>query len=347
VTRAPRRLFAAAVALTILVAAAVAGDTPRGVFPERDVAITAHVLPGFRVGRAEETAFGALRFVGGFEIEADSRAVTGLSGLLVRDGGRAITAISDRGLGFAATIDRDADGRPVGLSAARVRGLATTDPSGFTGFAEADSEGLAHAGDTPGDRVWISFETVPRITAGALGDDGLPGPLTPMDLPGPLTELRHTKGLEALAYLAATSADGGRLVAIAERPRRGEGGERSGWLLSTDGDLVAAFHLADSGFDITDAAVAPDGTLWVLERLFTLSDGVSARIRRIDPATIIDGAVVAGEEVLRADLSHQIDNMEGMDLWTAPDGRTMLSLISDDNGSFLQRTVYLEFEVIR
>jgi hypothetical protein len=39
--------------------------------------------------------------------------------------------------------------------------------------------------------------------------------------------------------------------------------------------------------------------------------------------------------------------MEGMDLWTAPDGRTMLSLISDDNGSFLQRTVYLEFEVIR
>jgi hypothetical protein len=349
VTRVARPLFAATVVLSTLVAGAVAGDTPRRPLPERAVAITAHALPDFRIGRPADRDFGALRFVGGFEIEADTRAVSGLSGLLVREDGAAVTAITDRGVALSARVDRDSDGRPTGLSSARIRGLEATDPSAFTGFAEADSEGFAHTGAAAGDRLWISFETVPRIMTGTLGADGLPGPLTPIDLAGPVRRLRHTKGLEALAYGPPGDGPlGDRLVAIAERPQRGvDTGERPGWVLSTDGTEVAAFRLSDSGFDITDATVGPDGRLWVLERLFTLADGVSTRVRRIDPADIVDGAVVEGEEVLRADLAHQIDNMEGMDVWTAPDGRTMLSLISDDNGSFLQRSLYLEFEVVR
>jgi hypothetical protein len=35
--------------------------------------------------------------------------------------------------------------------------------------------------------------------------------------------------------------------------------------------------------------------------------------------------------------------MEGLDVWRREDGTTILSLISDDNQSFLQRTLYLEF----
>jgi hypothetical protein len=37
--------------------------------------------------------------------------------------------------------------------------------------------------------------------------------------------------------------------------------------------------------------------------------------------------------------------MEGLDVWQRDDGATMLSILSDDNQSFLQRTIYLEFVV--
>ena len=47
--------------------------------------------------------------------------------------------------------------------------------------------------------------------------------------------------------------------------------------------------------------------------------------------------------LLEADMSYQIDNMEAMDVWTRADGATMVSLMSDDNHSILQRNLYLEF----
>ncbi len=44
-------------------------------------------------------------------------------------------------------------------------------------------------------------------------------------------------------------------------------------------------------------------------------------------------------------MAYQIDNMEGLDIWTRADGATMLSLMSDDNHSILQRNLYLEFRL--
>jgi len=42
-------------------------------------------------------------------------------------------------------------------------------------------------------------------------------------------------------------------------------------------------------------------------------------------------------------MNHQIDNMEAMDVWRRADGALIVSLMSDDNRSFLQRSLYLEF----
>ncbi|TIW42540.1 MAG: hypothetical protein E5V61_22940, partial [Mesorhizobium sp.] len=47
--------------------------------------------------------------------------------------------------------------------------------------------------------------------------------------------------------------------------------------------------------------------------------------------------------LLEADMGYQIDNMEGLDVWTRDDGAQMVSLMSDDNHSILQRNLYLEF----
>ncbi len=54
---------------------------------------------------------------------------------------------------------------------------------------------------------------------------------------------------------------------------------------------------------------------------------------------------VDGETLIAAGPSNQIDNMEGIDVVPQPDGSTHLILVSDDNHSFLQRNLMLEFKL--
>ncbi|HUG60238.1 MAG TPA: esterase-like activity of phytase family protein [Methylomirabilota bacterium] len=336
----------AAVLLSAAIVSVIPGDAPANPLPERAIEIVAQRIESFRIGRPEFHTFGRLRFIGGLELEGNTRNFGGLSGLVMRRGGKALTAITDRGVLLVATVERDADGRPTGMADARIRGMTALDPTLLIGPNGADSEGFDTAGDEPGDAAWISFETTPRILAGRLDADGFVGDLEPLELPPDILRLRWTKGLESLAVAPADSPIAGRIVVLAERPPLNAAtGNRPGWILGGDAAPIA-FEIVDDGFDLTDAAFGPDGDLYVLERLFTLSKGSQTRIRRIAVGELRPGAVVDGPEIMAADLSHQIDNMEGMDIWIDAGGRTVVSLVSDDNQSFMQRTVYLEFELL-
>ena len=70
------------------------------------------------------------------------------------------------------------------------------------------------------------------------------------------------------------------------------------------------------------------------------------RIRRIKAEDIRPGAVVDGEVLIDADMSYQIDNMEGLDVMQLPDGDIRIVIVSDDNHSILQRNLMLEFRLI-
>ena len=61
--------------------------------------------------------------------------------------------------------------------------------------------------------------------------------------------------------------------------------------------------------------------------------------------TIRPGAVVDGEVLIDADLSRQIDNMEGMDVVAMGKDDIRIIVVSDDNHSFLQRNLMLEFRL--
>ena len=67
------------------------------------------------------------------------------------------------------------------------------------------------------------------------------------------------------------------------------------------------------------------------------------RIRSVSLGAIKPGALVEGPELIYADMGHQIDNMEGLAVHRASDGALVLTLISDDNFSPLQRTLLLQF----
>jgi hypothetical protein len=67
------------------------------------------------------------------------------------------------------------------------------------------------------------------------------------------------------------------------------------------------------------------------------------RLRRIALVAIRPGAVVDGPSLFEADLGHEIDNLEGVSVHRNAAGETVLTLVSDDNFSVLQRTLLLQF----
>ena len=50
--------------------------------------------------------------------------------------------------------------------------------------------------------------------------------------------------------------------------------------------------------------------------------------------------------MIEADLGYQIDNMEGISIHRTAGGETIVTVVSDDNFSVLQRSLLLQFSVV-
>jgi hypothetical protein len=150
--------------------------------------------------------------------------------------------------------------------------------------------------------------------------------------------LRSNKGLESVAYAPPPSPAAGAIVAIAERPPRGHSNIPA-WITGL-GPFEIVPH---DGFDVSSARFLPNGDLLLLERRYTPGWGIAMRLRRIDGDALAVGAALDGEYLLDAGMAYQIDNMEGLAVHQDAAGRTILTIVSDDNHSFLQRTLILQF----
>jgi hypothetical protein len=60
-------------------------------------------------------------------------------------------------------------------------------------------------------------------------------------------------------------------------------------------------------------------------------------------SAVVPGAVLEGTDILSADMGYQIDNLEGLSVHRARSGELVLTMVSDDNFSRLQRTILLQF----
>jgi hypothetical protein len=126
--------------------------------------------------------------------------------------------------------------------------------------------------------------------------------------------------------------------------------------LNAEGNLIAflvggktpgQFAIRRSqNFDISDAVLLANGDLLILERKFSWLSGIGIRIRRIALASVAPNALVDGPGIFEADLGDEVDNMEGIDAHVTPEGDTVLTMISDDNFSLLQRTLLLQFTLV-
>lgn len=321
-----------------LIALAVALPTMPSAMADR-LTVTSERIETFRIG-SDETQFGPLRFIGGLNLIGGHRHLGAFSAFRFRDGdGRRFVAVSDTGFFFFGRVERDAEGRPIGIGSASLSEM--TDEDGKVQRAKylSDAEGLS----LDGDRASVAFERVDRIVEFQLeGDRAIPLP-TKVPIVIPDYELRANGGIEALARAPEDSVFEGARIAIAETSI-----DRSGNILGAvlEGPRRGQFSVRKSGrFSPTDAVVLPGGRLLLLERSFSMARGVGMQLRMIDLNTIAPGATVDGEIILTTDMRYQIDNMEGIDVFRTADGALRIGMISDDNRSILQRTLYLEFEV--
>ena len=156
--------------------------------------------------------------------------------------------------------------------------------------------------------------------------------------------LPFNQGLEALAFVPKGMPLAGTLIAISER-----GLDPQGNLIAflVGGPSPGQFSVRRTdNFDVSDAVLLPPGDLLILERKFSWLGGLGIRIRRIPLQSISPGAVVEGPSIFNADLGEEIDNMEGIDAHMTAEGDTVLTMVSDDNFSPIQRTLILQFTLV-
>ena len=312
-----------------------------------DARVDARPIPAFRPSEPDRTRFGDLDFLGGFVLTSSDGDFQSLSALLSRESGRELISVTDEGAWVALRLKTDATGRLEGIEDVRIARLRDADGKPLASKWERDAESLALRPAPGGGEILVGFEGRHRVLAYRFTGD----PRTAFDAPGrpvpglprELSRLDGNEGLEGLAVAPIGTPLAGDLLLFAEGPRPGEA-DLPAWIVG--GPSPGLFHIARRDrFSVTDAAFLPGGDLLVLQRRFGVRAGLAMRLLRIPAAEIRAGRTVEGRVLLEADWGWEIDNMEGLAVDTAPDGSTILTLVSDDNGNWFQRTVLLRFRL--
>jgi hypothetical protein len=294
-----------------LLALAIPAVLP-AVLPASEAAVPAEGLRLVEMGRIAWR--GAWQHFGGF------------SGLWVSPDGSRFTVISDRGGFIEGRFERrDGEieearmvrrGRMHGIDGARLEG------------ADVDAEGMAM--DARG-RVYVSFENFHRVRR----YDDLKGNAASVPSHSDFARLQQNSGLETLAIDAQ-----GTLYAIPERSGAltrpfpvyrllGNRWDKS-WKIPREGSFLPV-----------DGDFGPDGRFYLLERDFKWLGGFATRVRRFD----VTPQGFTNEATLLRTRFGELDNMEGLAAWRDPQGRTRLTLVSDDNFFPLQQTIFVEYVV--
>ncbi len=291
----------------------------------------------------DRTRFGELTWLGGLVLRSSAGRFGGYSGLAVSADGSRLLALSDRASWITMRVlTRDGDPldvRDVRLGSLEVR-YTPDDPERGRNLGDAEALAPVKPGQLAGD-YYIPFERVHRVHRYSFDGSDISAPSDALSMPESVLRLPNNAGIEALAVLRA-GPYAGAVIGFSEG-RAHRSGDSLGWLFR-DGD-VEQIRLHRLGqFDITDMAAMPDGDLIVLERYFAgVLRGVFMRIRRIAAEDIAPGARLKGEVLYESEGGGMVDNMEAIAVHTDDTGRTVLTVMSDDNFNPLQRTLLMRF----
>jgi hypothetical protein len=343
-----RFLISAAAGLVPAIAHAQVGvqPPPKQPTPEElsaaapiSIEVNARPIPAFDTRDRARTRFGALEYRSGLILTSPFRGFGGLSGWRLDPKGEQFISMSDKGTWFTGRIVYH--GREMtGLADVEAAPMLGADGRPITARGWFDTESIA----LDGTLVYIGLERVNQILKFDFARGGTRSRGEAIALPPAARKLPNNRGLEALVMVPKGQPLAGTLIAISERGLDSEG-NIIGFLIGgpKPGDFAVR---RTNNFDISDAVLLRSGDLLILERKFSWLSGVGIRIRRIALKSIDRGATLDGPSIFEADLGHEVDNMEGIDAHVTPEGDTVLTMISDDNFSMIQRTLLLQFTLV-
>lgn len=321
-------------ALALLLPLLAASSAPAQAVP---IEITATPVERFDVTGL--TRFGPLEFRGGLILSSPAEGFGGLSSLLLDPDGAHFIAASDRGSWLSGRILSEGD-RPTGIAEAHLAPMRVAGGT-LAGRGRADVESLVRtkagilAGIERKQEVWIFPGADPLNSGGRrlLSDPSLDA-------------LGNNESLEAM--LAPPDGKPAALIVIAEESPD-DPAVLPGFLfgpLKKPAPMGRFAVRRTDEFSATDAALSDDGMVYMLERRFDFLRGVAMRIRRFPLSEIRPGALIDGEVLISVSRVMAIDNMEALALHRNAAGELILTVLSDDNFSALQRTLLLRFAVV-
>jgi hypothetical protein len=297
------------------------------------IQIEARPIDSFEPANPGRLIFGSLEFRGGLALSSSYKHFGGISAMRIRPDGADFIALSDRTFWLRGRIAYKGI-HPVGIQSAVMAPILDRRGNAAN---EWDTESIADDGEV----LYVGIEGINSIMRFDFRKQGLLARSEPAKIPPGIKDLPDNKGLEAMVFVPRRLPLGGALIALSERGLDNSGNLKA-FLIGGRKPGSFAVKRTDE-YDISDAALLPDGDLLILERKFFILEGVFMRIRRISLRDIRPGALVDGPILIEADMRDQIDNMEALCVHQTRSGEIILTLMSDDNFSAIQRTILLQF----
>lgn len=315
-------------------------STPRSAPDSSDeptpIEIKATPIQHFELKDLSRRRFGALEFRGGLILSSPYERFGGLSAIHVAPDGEHFVAVSDRTLWLRGRIVYSAAGRPSAIADAVMAPVLDTEGKPAKRW---DTESIAENDGW----LYVGIEGRDNIMRFDYGRKGLLALAEPVATPEGVKDLPGNRGLEAIVCVPKQFPLAGTLIGFSEGGQDAAGNLKA-FLIG--GPTPGTFSVKRTkDYDISDATLLPDGDILILDRHFSMVRGISIRIRRIRLADVKPGAFVDGPPLIEADMRYEIDNMEGLAIHRTASGETVLTMLSDDNFSPLQRTLLLQFTV--
>lgn len=267
-------------------------------------------------------------YFGSFGWHMEDDRFGGFSAIELAADGLGFIALSDRGAWTTGRLQRDASGRITGVSAGPLDLLKANGDAPLS-RSRSDSEGLAIGAD---GAIHVSFEGAARVLrypAFGASAQNLP-------IPPDFRRMQINSALEALAIDAT-----GTLYTLPERSGRPD--RPFPVYRFRNGEWDQPFSLPRRGTFLAVAAdFGPDGRFYLLEREFRGLLGFGSRVRSF----MLTDIGAEDERTVLQTPSGRHDNLEGLSVWRDGDGKIRLTMISDDNFKFFQRTEIVEYRLV-
>jgi hypothetical protein len=336
-----RWLMCGALFAVLLIAAgtfAIAEALKYAAAPSR-IAIQSLPIESFDNRDPTRVRFGELEFRGGLALTSNYGAFGGISALHIEPDGARFLAVTDNGSWLRGRIVYE-KGRPAGIADAEMAPVLGSDGEPLAARGWYDMESLAELDG----QFYIGIERVEQIVRLDVARNGFAARGEPIAVPPDFKKFPTNKSLECIAAAPKSSTLAGSLIVITEESLDAAGNIHS---FLINGDKAERFTVKRSDdFDVTDCTMLSPSELLILERRYSPARGVAMRIRRVPLAALKPGALVDGKIMIEADMGYQVDNMEGIAVHRTAGGETIITLVSDDNFSVVQRNLLLQFTLV-